>query len=138
MEEARAGADRALGPDELRIEGCLTGGPDGRFVVTAAPGPGVTAPARVGMGERDTHTYVLVGGSNLPQHAGKRVEVTGTLVGRQQELEREQKTESEARPTGTSGGATPTVETKEEIDLEVRQLNVAEIRELAPTCQVNP
>ena len=37
MQEARAGADRALGADEVRIEGCLTGGPDGRFVVKDLP-----------------------------------------------------------------------------------------------------
>jgi hypothetical protein len=28
------------------------------------------------------------------------------------------------------------VKTKEEVDLEVRQLNVREIRDLAPTCEV--
>lgn len=124
------------GDDRVTVEGCLTGGPDGRLVLTAAPDPGVTAPARVGMGERDTHSYVLVGGSNLQQHIGKRLEVSGTLVGRRQELEREAKTESQGTPTGTSGGRTPTVETREEVDLEVRQLTVADVRELAPTCQV--
>ena len=111
------GADRAGGSGEaVTVAGCLTGR-DGRMVLTAAPDPGVTAAARPGMGERDTNSYVLVGGSNLQAHLGKRVEVQGNLIGRQQELEHEAKSKSES-PTGTSGQRdTPTVETKEEVDL---------------------
>ena len=47
--------------DRVTVAGCLNGGPDGRLVLTAAPDPGVTTAARPGMGERDTHSYVLVG-----------------------------------------------------------------------------
>ena len=122
----------------VKVEGCLNGGPDGRVVLTAAPDAGVTTAARPGMGERDTHSYVLVGGQNLQAHFGKRVAVSGTITGRGDELEREMKTESQSQATGTSGGDKPTVETKAEVDLEVRQLNVSEVREIAPTCQVNP
>ena len=123
--------------ESVAVEGCLTG-KDGRMVLTAAPDAGVVAAARPGMGERDTHSYVLVGGSNLQAHVGKRVEVQGTLSGRQQELEHEAKSKSES-PTGTSGQRdTPTVETKEAIDLEFQQLHVTDVRELAPTCQLNP
>jgi hypothetical protein len=93
-------------------------------------------------GDRDTYSYVLVGGTNLQAHFGKRVEVSGTVVGKRQELEHEAKTTSQAAPAATAPGArsggTPTVETKEEVDLEVRQLNVNQVREVAPTCQVNP
>ena len=132
-------ANRPGNRDQVTIAGCLNGGPDGRLVLTAAPDPGVTAAARPGMGERDTNSYVLVGGNNLQQHIGKRVEVSGSLVGRQEELERQTKTESQSpAATGTSGRDTPTVATKEEVDLEVRQLNVSNVRELSPTCQVNP
>ena len=131
-------ADQASGAgDAVTVAGCLTGS-DGRVVLTAAPDPGVVAAARPGMGERDTNSYVLVGGSNLQAHLGKRVEVQGTLVGRQQELEHEAKSKSES-PTGTSGQRdTPTVETKESVDLEFQQLNVSDVRELSPTCQLNP
>jgi hypothetical protein len=123
----------------VTISGCLSGGNDGRFVLTAAPGPGVTTAARPGMGERDTHSYVLVGGTNLQSHLGKRIEVSGTLVGRERELEHEAKTRSEAAPTGTSGRQdTPTVTTKTEVDVEIQQLNVRDVREVAPTCQLNP
>jgi hypothetical protein len=37
--------------------------------------------------ERDTHSYVLVGGDNLQAHLGKRVEVVGTLSGKSQDME---------------------------------------------------
>ena len=131
----QAGASGA--GDAVTIAGCLTGSGD-RVVLTAAPDPGVVAAARPGMGERDTNSYVLVGGSNLQAHLGKRVEVQGTLVGRQHALDHEAKSKSES-PVGTSGQRdTPTVETKEAVDLEFQQLNVRDVRELAPTCQLNP
>jgi hypothetical protein len=131
----QAGASGA--GDAVTVAGCLTGSGD-RVVLTAAPDPGVVAAARPGMGERDTNSYVLVGGSNLQAHLGKRVEVQGTLVGRQHELDHEAKSKSES-PVGTSGQrGTPTVETKEAVDLEFQQLNVRDVRELAPTCQLNP
>lgn len=138
-ESGEANRPAGTSGDALTVSGCLSGGNDGRFVLTAAPDPGVTTAARPGMGERDTHSYVLVGGTNLQSHLGKRVEVSGTLVGREQELEREAKTRSESAPTGTSGRQdTPTVTTKEEVDVEIQQLNVRDVREIAPTCQVNP
>jgi hypothetical protein len=138
---AATGTDtsRAGGRDQMTVAGCLSGGPDGRLVLTATPDPGVSTAARPGMGERDTHAYVLVGGNNLQQHIGKRVEVIGSLVGRQEELERQSKSQTQSpAATGTSGRDTPTVQTKEQVDLEVRQLNVSTVRELASTCQVKP
>ena len=87
--------------------------------------------------ERDTHSYVLIGGDNLQAHLGKRVEVVGTLSGKTQDFEREAKKKTESAPAA-GGNDTPTVKTKEDIDLEVRQLNVREVRDVAPTCVVNP
>ncbi|HEX8029170.1 MAG TPA: hypothetical protein VF491_11940, partial [Vicinamibacterales bacterium] len=85
--------------------------------------------------ERDTHSYVLVGGDNLQAHLGKRVEVVGTVAGKAQDLEQKTTSKTEAPPTsGTTD--TPTVKTKEEIDLEVRQLHVRQVRDVAPTCEV--
>ena len=84
--------------------------------------------------ERDTHSYVLIGGDNLQAHLGKRVEVVGTLSGKTQDME--QKTTRETESSPTAGKDTPTVKTKEEVDLEVRQLNVREVRDVAPTCEV--
>ena len=41
-------------------------------------------------------------------------------------------------PDAAGGSDTPTVKTTEDIDLEARQLNVREVREVAPTCTINP
>jgi len=120
--------------DAVTVTGCLTSGQDGRFALTAAPGAAVSTAARAMDDERDTHSYVLVGGDNLQAHLGKRVEVTGTLAGKTQDME--QKTTKETQATPASGKDTPVVKTKEEVDLEVRQLNVREVRDLAPTCEV--
>ena len=41
-------------------------------------------------------------------------------------------------PPDSRDGDTPTVKTKEEIDLEIRQLRVNSVQGVAPTCTVNP
>ena len=126
----------ARGEETVTIAGCLSAGDDGRFALTAAPDAAVSTAARAMDDERDTHTYVLVGGDNLQSHLGKRVEVTGTLTGKTQDMEQESSKKTEAAPA-TSGGDTPTVKTTEDIDVQVRQLNVRTVRDVAPTCVVN-
>lgn len=79
----------------------------------------------------------LVGGDNLQAHLGKRVEVIGTLSGSTKDMEQESSRKTSAAPA-QSGGDTPTVKTTEDVDLEVRRLNVRTVRDLAPTCVVNP
>jgi hypothetical protein len=132
--------NRASGSgDTVTVEGCLNSSADGRFALTAAPGAAVSATARAtGLdNDRDTNSYVLIGGDNLQAHLGKRVEVIGTLSGSKKEVE--QKDTKKTESTSAVGGSeTPTVKTKEEIDLEVRQLNVRQVRDLAPTCTVTP
>ena len=135
--EGEAGANANSSGDTVTIAGCLSTGQDGRFALTAAPDTAVSTTARAMDNERDTHTYVLVGGDNLQSHLGKRVEVIGTVSGRTQDMERKDTKKTETAPA-TTGGDTPTVKTEEEIDLEVRQLNVRQVRDLAPTCVVNP
>ncbi len=120
--------------DEVTIAGCLSGS-DGNFVLTAAPDAAVAATERAFADERETHTYVLSGGTNLQQHLGKRVEVVGTLEGRERELDHDAKSKTTAPPTG---GDTPTVATKEEIEVEVRGLNVREVRSVSGTCTLTP
>lgn len=121
----------------VTIAGCLSASPDGNFALTAAPDAAVAAAARAMNDERETHTYALLGGDNLSQHLGKRVEVTGTIEGKKQEMEQDAKKTTEAAPQA-SHGDTPTVKTQEEIDLEVRQLRVSTVTSIAPTCVVNP
>jgi hypothetical protein len=136
-DERAAGTDANSSGDAVTISGCLSSGQDGRFALTAAPGAAVATTARAMDDERDTHTYVLVGGDNLQAHIGKRVEVIGTVTGGKQEMETKDTKKTEAAPA-VAGGDTPTVKTEAEIDLQVRQLNVRQVRDLAPTCEVNP
>ena len=136
-DEPKADDRSSRSADTVTIAGCLSSGADGRFALTAAPDTAVATAARAMDNERDTHSYVLVGGDNLQAHLGKRVEVVGTLVGKTQDFEREAKHKTEAAPAAGSND-TPTVKTKEDIDLEVRQLNVREVRDVAPNCVVNP
>ena len=88
----------ARGEDTVTIAGCLSAAEDGKFALTAAPDAAVATAARAMDNERDTHSYVLVGGDNLQAHLGKRVEVTGTLSGKTQDFEREATTKTEAPP----------------------------------------
>ena len=125
------------GEENVTVAGCLSASEDGRYALTAAPDAAVATAARAMDNERDTHTYVLVGGDNLQAHLGKRVEVTGTLSGKKQDMEQESSKKTDA-PPAAGGGDTPTVKTTEDIDLEARQLKVREVREVAPTCVINP
>ena len=125
------------GEDTVTVAGCLSAAEDGRFALTAAPDAAVSTTARAMDDERDTHTYLLIGGDNLQAHLGKRVEVKGTLTGKKLDMEQESSKKTEAAPAA-SGGDTPTVKTTEDIDMTARQLNVRDVRELAPTCVVNP
>ena len=121
--------------DEVTIAGCLSGA-DGRFALTAAPDAGVAIAGRAVAGnERETHSYVLVGGNNLQQHLGKRVEVTGTIIGEEKDIEHaaEKKTE---QPDATGSGDRPTVKTQEDVEVEVRQLNVRDVRSVSGDCQL--
>ena len=136
-DEAKGDEGASRSGDTVTIAGCLSAGPDGRYALTAAPDAAVATTARAMDNERDTHTYVLVGGENLQAHLGKRVEVTGTVTGKTQDMEQEATKKTEATPA-TGGGDTPTVKTTEDIDVEVRQLNVRQVRDVAPTCVVNP
>lgn len=108
-------------------------------MLTAAPDAAVATAARIGMGgDRETHSYVLIGGDNLQAHIGKRVEVAGTLVGDTEDLELKTKEKSESTPSSSNPDKTPTVTTKAEVDVEIRQLTVANVRELSSVCKVNP
>jgi hypothetical protein len=131
-EAADTGADGS--GDSVTIAGCLSGTQDGRFALTAAPDAAASAAARSVMGdERETHSYILVGGDNLQQHLGRRVEVVGTLTGGEREIEHDAKKEAEV-PNATGGDERPTVKTTEEVEVEVRTLQVRDVRPVAGQC----
>jgi hypothetical protein len=122
--------------DELTVRGCVTGA-DGRYALTVMPEAVGSVASRTAAGdERDTHTYTLVGGTDLQAHVGRQVEVTGTVAGRGREVEVDQK-ESSQQPAGTTGTGervTPKVESTTEIEVQARQLTVRSVRPLDQPC----
>ena len=133
--DERADARSGGSGDEVTIAGCLSG-TDGRFALTAAPDAGVAIAGRAVAGdERETHSYVLVGGTNLQQHLGKRVEVIGTLEGGSKQVEHEAE-KKQVEPDATGSGDKPTVKTQEDVEVQVRQLHVREVRPVAGNCSL--
>ena len=133
--EERAAAATGGSGDEVTISGCLSG-TDGRFALTAAPDAGVAVVGRAVAGdERETHSYILAGGANLQEHVGKRVEVTGTIQGGSKQVEHEAEKKN-VEPNATGGDEKPTVKTSEDVEVQVRQLNVRNVRAVAGNCQL--
>ena len=128
-------ATTAGGP-ELRVTGCLTAGLDGRgFALT----PTDTRPTEAGQAMqipgRDTITYELVGNAaDFQGHANTIVTAVGRedpSVARDTGVEHE--AESEQRPmTGSSD--TPTVETKDEVEVNVKRLHVSSVLATGDAC----
>jgi hypothetical protein len=114
----------------------LSGTADGRFALTAAPGAmAATAGRAVAGDERETHSYILIGGDNLQQHIGKRVEVVGTVSDSERQVEHDARTKAEV-PNATGSDDKPTVKTTEEVEVQVRELNVREVRPAAGDCKL--
>ena len=132
-EAARSGSG-----DTTTVAGCLSTDSNGRFALTVAPDAAGATAARGFEGERETKTYVLNGGENLQAHLGKKVEVVGTIEGKKIDIEHKD-TKEQQEPAASGGDHNqPVVKTKEEIDVEARQMNVREVRDVAPTCVVTP
>lgn len=138
--EKRDDASRASGSgDEVTIAGCLSSDSTGRFALTAAPDAAASIAARtIDDTDRDTKSYLLVGGENLQAHLGKRVEVTGTVSGKTIDIEHNDTKKTEQPPAAGGDNNRPVVKTKEEVDVEARQLNVRQVRDVAATCTVTP
>lgn len=137
--DERKGVEAVKGSgDAVTIAGCLSTDAQGRYALTAAPDATGATAARSMEIERDTHAYVLVGGSDLQAHLGKRVEVTGKVEGKKVEYENTAKAQSEQPPAAGGKNNDPVVKTRESIDLEARQLTVQSINDVAGTCTVTP
>ena len=134
-DEGNDAAARGSG-DTVTIAGCLNGTPDGRFALTSSSDAiGAIAGRSVAGDERATHSYILTGSENLQQHVGKRVEVVGTLSGDSRQVEHDAKQKAEV-PNATGGDDKPTVRTTEEVEVQVRQLNVTQVRAVAGDCSL--
>ena len=137
MSGEKRDSSKAAG-DEVTVAGCLSSDANGRFALTAAPdAAGALAARAVDDNDRDTKTYLLIGGEDLQSHLGKKVEVTGKVSGKT--LDMEHKAGAETQQPAASGGDhnQPSVKTQEEIDVEARQLTVRQVRDVAPTCTVS-
>jgi len=118
------------------VVGCLTAGPNGSFVLTADAGAVGSAAARAASGTRETYTYQLVGGDNLQQHLGRRVEVTGTLnEDVEDDVELESKEQSATPGKSQGQDVTAKVETKAEAEIQVRELHIQKVQQMADTCE---
>jgi hypothetical protein len=111
----------------MTVTGCLKAGDAAdMFVLTAAQSEGSV----------ETATYQLVGaeGTNLQDHVGRQVQVSGTVQGQQEIATRgtAQATSEEAR--GTAGGATPTVQTRTEID--IKRISVDSVKPVGDKCEM--
>ena len=120
--------------DEVTIAGCLSTDSNGRFALTAMTDSAGGAMARGFDNDIDTKSYVLNGGDDLQSHLGKRVEVVGTIEGKSIDMEHQDTKTTEQPPAAGGDHNQPSVKTKEDIDLEARQLKVRQVRDVAGTC----
>lgn len=134
--EERTDATASASGDSVTISGCLSGTPDGRFALTAMPDAAAAIAGRSVAGdERETHSYILVGGENLQQHIGRRVEVAGVVSDSARQVEHDARLKTEV-PNATGGDDKPAVKTTEEVEVQVRQLTVREVRPVAGDCKL--
>jgi hypothetical protein len=126
--DTQAQAMPANGQD-LTVTGCLTANIDGRsYALTPSDSPNTPTGAGLAMPGRSTVTYELVGNAeDFRPHANMVVTARGredASAMREAEVERED--EGQARGAQVGEG-TPTVETKEEVEVNVRRLHVTSV-----------
>lgn len=136
------GADASQAPampengQDLTVTGCLTANIDGRsYALTPSDSPNTPTGAGMAMPGRSTITYELVGNAeDFRPHANTVVTARGrddASAMRSAGVERED--EGQARG-GQVGEGTPTVETKEEVDVNVRRLHVTNVVATGQAC----
>jgi hypothetical protein len=121
-------ADSSKAPDgpEVTITGCLTGGREANaFVLTPSRDPLATGTLQASRGEAPTYTYELVGlPADLAPHVGRLVEIRGRVDPDVKEsVDIESKTRDE-QPAVRTGQETAAVETRQEIEVDIRRLHV--------------
>lgn len=128
-------AEAARGP-EMTVTGCLTANPDGRgFALTPSDTANTPAERAMQMPGRETVTYELVGNSaELTPHANSVVTVRGredASARREADVERSDEAEQQPAPGAKD---TPTVETTEEVDVNVRRLHASNVVPTGNAC----
>lgn len=121
---------------DLTVTGCLTANIDGRsYALTPSDSPHTPSGAGLAMPGRSTITYELVGNTeDFRPHANTVVTARGredASASREAEVERED--EGQARGSQVGEG-TPMVETKEEVEVNVRRLHVTSVVASGDAC----
>jgi hypothetical protein len=126
------------GGDTVTVTGCLTGAPDGKsYVLTADANPMASTTARSAGTNLETFTYALVGGQNLKPELGKKVTVTGRVEKTKDRVDADTKDVSEQPRTDKPAG-TAQVESKQDIDINIRQLRVETVKATGEKCDAQP
>ena len=143
-EERKATQEAALATraettgQEVTVTGCLTAARDrAAFVVTADPNALASGAMRSSSGEVPTYTYELVDSiADLTPHVGRQVEVKGHLdPDRNDEVDVDARDKNKEPPTRVGGDTvTPAVETKSEIEIQVRRLHVVSTTPTGQPC----
>jgi hypothetical protein len=137
-QEAALATRAATTGKEVTVTGCLTAAQDrAAFVVTADRNALTSGAMNTGSGEIPTYTYELVDSSaDLTPHVGRQVEVKGHLdPDRDDEVDVDAKDKTKEPPTRSGGDTvTPAVETKSEIEIQVRRLHVVSATPTGQPC----
>jgi hypothetical protein len=121
---------------DLTITGCLTANIDGRsYALTPTDTPATPSSRSLQVPGRETLTYELIGNpDDLRRHVNTVVTARGRASATDpREAEMERQNESQQRPAAGTRD-TPTVETKEEVDINVRRLHVASVTGSGEAC----
>jgi hypothetical protein len=136
--------------ESVTVTGCLAGGTNNTFTLTAAPAAaaeeaptGTTATTPAGTKVAKTVTYTLTGGkpADLKPHVGHTVTVTGVEAAPQMSTGTKDTSKGAATTQGTSGskpagGGKPTVETTAQAQIVARELSVNAVKMVAASCSL--
>ncbi len=116
----------------LTVVGCLQNGAQAnQFVLAATADPIAKGVAVATTGAVPNVTYVLSGGTNLGAHVGHRVEITGRTSGNAQKAV---STDSNMKRESIPDKPDPKVETKEKATIEMRDLQVENLKMVSTSC----
>jgi hypothetical protein len=124
--------------DTVTVNGCLTASPGGKsFVLTADQNDLATTTMRSAGTNTETFTYALIGGENLQTQVGRKVSITGHLEKAKDRVDADTKDVSQQPRTDKPGG-TAKVESKQDIDIRIRQLRVESVKATGQPCDAAP
>jgi hypothetical protein len=120
---------------ELRtVTGCLSASPQsGQYMLTAETDLVASTGAVATSGTVPTYTYQLTGATELQQHVGRLVEITGHVTGDAKEMEHEDTTRHDP-PASGENRPDPKVVTEESIAMKVLPLHVQSVKQVGGTC----